>query len=116
MAVTNPRAERKQADKDKREEAQMTRLSRSKTWTEYIRERIFLVLEFTLRDRTPPVLPSVLREVQPFSDYDDLLELRLRRALNVLSRMSLITHHEASDNYSMHPLVHKWVRERPEST
>jgi len=116
MAVTNPRAERKQADKDKREEAQMTRLSRSKTWTEYIRERIFLVLEFTLRDRTPPVLPSVLREVQPFSDYDDLLELRLRRALNVLSRMSLITHHEASDNYSMHPLVHKWVRERPEMT
>lgn len=29
--------------------------------------------------------------------------------------MSLITHNSANDSYSMHPLVHTWMRERPES-
>ncbi|RDW71577.1 hypothetical protein BP6252_08140 [Coleophoma cylindrospora] len=107
----NPQREREQQRKDNHEEEQMLILARPKTWTKYFQERLFGIVEFITRDRGPPFLPSVLREVPNASTYDDL---RLRLALGRLSRMSLITYHESADNYSMHPLVHTWVRERPE--
>lgn len=113
-AAKNPRLEREQDEKDKEEEARIKQFSRPNTWSEYFRDKFFRTLEFILKDRGPPFLPSVLRETAPFDEK--LLNVRLRHTLGILSRMSLITHHEDSDVYSMHPLVHTWVRERPEMT
>ena len=39
---------------------------------------------------------------------------RLRVALRQLTQFSLITHSAHTDSYSLHPLVHKWARERPD--
>lgn len=39
---------------------------------------------------------------------------RLRRALRQLTKFSLVIHNEKTDAYSVHPLVHKWARERPD--
>ncbi|KAF2817454.1 uncharacterized protein BDZ99DRAFT_374465 [Mytilinidion resinicola] len=113
-AALNPQVEREQQRKDAESQARTKAASRPKTTSELIRDKMFRVLEFLLRDRSPPVLPALLRECKPLSSFADLLEIRLRHALKVLSQMSLITHHEATDNYSMHLLVHTWVRERPE--
>jgi tetratricopeptide (TPR) repeat protein len=60
-----------------------------------------------------PVLPKALRVVEGAEHFD---KSRLRRALQELSQMSLITHNTANDSYSMHLLVHTWVRERPETS
>jgi tetratricopeptide (TPR) repeat protein len=110
-AAGNPRVEQEQRDKDKEEEDCMKMLARPKTWGEYFRDRIFKIAEFVTRDRGPVILPAVLRDVEPLSPFD---EFRLRQALGRLSRMSLITQHDSSEVYSMHPLVHTWVRERPD--
>ena len=59
-----------------------------------------------------PVLPSALQNDKkvPFSVH------RLRAALTRLTQKSLITdrHKNGNDVYSMHPLIQKWVRERPQ--
>lgn len=115
-AAMNPQVEREQQKKDMQEQGRIKTVSRPKTPAEYLKERALAILEFVTRDRSPPILPVLLRESEPLSSFGDLLELRLRHALKVLSQMSLITHHETTDNYSMHPLVHTWVRERPEMT
>ena len=39
---------------------------------------------------------------------------RLRRALRQLTQFSLVIHNDKTDAYSIHPLVHKWARERPD--
>ncbi|KAL4949497.1 hypothetical protein BDW69DRAFT_198030 [Aspergillus filifer] len=48
---------------------------------------------------------------QPNPGYFD--EYRVRSALVELVRMSLVTHDKSTDSYSMHPLIHRWTRERP---
>ena len=59
-----------------------------------------------------PVLPASLRNNKevPFSVH------RLRTALTRLTQKSLVTarRKNGTDVYSMHPLIHKWVRERPQ--
>jgi len=40
-------------------------------------------------------------------------EDRLRLALRQLTQFSLLIRSQNTDSYSMHPLVHKWARERP---
>lgn len=83
------------------------------TWTQTIRNMVRQVLVSYYNSSTSTVLPSLVRYMQALGSFDDL---RLRVALKELSQMSLITHHLADDTdiYSMHPLVHKWVRERPQ--
>ncbi|CZR65421.1 uncharacterized protein PAC_15321 [Phialocephala subalpina] len=110
-AALNPGIEQEQREKDKEEEDRMKLLARPKTWREYFKGRLFVIVEFATRDRGPKALPAVLRVTDSEPQFD---EFRLRQALGKLSRMSLITHHESADTYSMHPLVHTWVRERPE--
>ncbi|KAL8951543.1 MAG: hypothetical protein Q9222_002481 [Ikaeria aurantiellina] len=61
-------------------------------------------------DRSRPVLPAVLRE----DERDTLDEDRLADALDQLTQVSLISYHQNHSSYSMHPLIHTWVRERPE--
>ena len=58
-----------------------------------------------------PTLPKVLRDGEELEPFDGF---RLRDALKELHQMSLITYNDGNDSYSMHPLIHTWVRERPE--
>lgn len=58
--------------------------------------------------RQAPVLPQLLRSTGRFA-YD---EQRARRAVNLLVRMSMLSESSDRDCYSMHPLVHVWMRKR----
>ncbi|KAL9127016.1 MAG: hypothetical protein Q9217_004031 [Psora testacea] len=71
-----------------------------------------LLLNF-LADLGDARLPAVLRRAEGSELFD---ELRLRLALKRLAEMSLVTQGYGSDTevFSMHPLVHKWVRDRPQ--
>ncbi|KAL8712638.1 MAG: hypothetical protein Q9220_003169 [cf. Caloplaca sp. 1 TL-2023] len=61
-------------------------------------------------DRSRAVLPAVLREDERHSLDED----RLADALDQLTQVSLISYHQNHSSYSMHPLIHTWVRERPQ--
>ena len=61
------------------------------------------------------ILPTFLRDAEP-SPVNDHCIFRLREALHLLTQVSLISQHETIDSYSMHPLVHTWIRERPQMT
>jgi tetratricopeptide (TPR) repeat protein len=56
------------------------------------------------------MLGDVLRGTLTIDDY----EYRLRTALHVLKQWSLATYNKERDSYSIHPLVHAWLRERPQ--
>lgn len=58
-------------------------------------------------DKSRPVLPEVLR-------VDSFDEARLSCALDQLESLSLVNHQREDNSYTMHPLIHTWVRERPE--
>jgi hypothetical protein len=58
---------------------------------------------------TKPVLSDLLI-YNDFSEYFD--DSSLRDALQELQRMSLLTLNPEKDSYSMHPVVHQWIRER----
>ena len=56
------------------------------------------------------MLPAVLRH-----GSDEVFdEDRLIDALEQLNQVSLISYHQDLKSYSMHPLVHTWIRERPQ--
>ncbi|KAF2829587.1 hypothetical protein CC86DRAFT_437443, partial [Ophiobolus disseminans] len=66
---------------------------------------------------TPTPLPEVLRNRNwlNLNALEDEIHVRLREALGVLIERSLVMRQDRnSGQYSMHRLVHKWVRERPE--
>ncbi|RFU24655.1 hypothetical protein B7463_g11682, partial [Scytalidium lignicola] len=54
------------------------------------------------------MLPSIFRETELPQ------EERLRAALKLLESLSILNYNTSSDSYSMHLLVHTWVRERPQ--
>lgn len=58
-------------------------------------------------DKSVPILPSVLRE----ETFDSA---RLNDAMDQLESLSLVSHQREDNSYSMHPLIHTWVRERPD--
>ena len=68
-----------------------------------------------LEHRYSTILPTFLRDDEPSLVKDQCI-FRLREALHLLTQVSLINHHETIDNYSMHPLIHMWIRERPQMT
>ena len=119
-AAKNPR---KQRDADVQEAKNLsTQVSDSSTpgyqpfsWP----KRLLGAFEYIIRKQfelqNPMVLPTFLRDAELCHTTDEC-EIRLREALHLLTQLSLITHHEFSDSYSMHPLVHTWVRERPQMT
>ena len=110
-AALIPRLELEAQEKEKEKELARTSVSQPRTWTQRLKEMGFTVAEYIMRDRSPPVLPSLLRDIEMGGSLE---EVRLRVALRELSQMSLITYNRVNDTYSMHPLVHTWVRERPE--
>lgn len=107
QAAKNPSLER---NTEETELAATKFISKPKPWRKVLKEKGIELVEYLFPDRGPPVLPDVLRD----SDSRPFDEFRLRRALTELSQRSLINHNDATDSYSMHPVVHTWVRERPE--
>ena len=61
--------------------------------------------------RGPPVIPHVLRNIE---DLEAVYEDQIRAALSELSARSLIIYNDLDRSYYIHPLVHIWIRERPE--
>jgi hypothetical protein len=110
-AAVNPVTERDQRKKDQEEEGKMELPVRPKAWKEHLRDTIITIVDFVTRDRGPAILPAVLQGIDRLDDFD---EVRLRQALGRLSCMSLITQHDSTDTCSIHPLVHTYVRERPD--
>ena len=108
-AITYPQIEREQHLKEQqREESDK---AKSRSWENILRNRAIEMLQFMAKDRTPPVLPEILRDTHAYGPEN---EVRLRAALNELTQLSLITHNDKDNDYSMHPVVHVWARERPD--
>lgn len=84
------------------------------SWTIAIRELARRLLMYPIvNSRGPPALPGILREVASGLVEAGDAKYRVRHALAELAHLSLIISNEHNDTYSMHPLVHTWVRERP---
>ncbi|KAJ5342532.1 Tetratricopeptide-like helical [Penicillium brevicompactum] len=109
-AALNPR--REQEDRRAKQRAEKPRAihKRPKTWNMVFREWAGTIIEPLTRPIL--VLPAVLRDEddQPFYEY------RLRGALSLLERLGMLTSHAENDSYWMHPLVHTWVRQRPDTS
>ena len=110
-AILYPQIEQEHHVKQNQREAAKTSDFRRRSWGQMLTGMAVKVVGFLTKDRTPPVLPDILRDLDSL-DRDN--EFRLRAALNELTQLSLITYNESDDNYSMHPVVHGWARERPE--
>ncbi|KAF2006584.1 tetratricopeptide repeat domain-containing protein [Amniculicola lignicola CBS 123094] len=111
-AVTNATIENEHIEKEKRIERLNQAANPSQDWSGWWKAAMLAVLQYITQDQTPPVLPKVVstgRESKAEFDPD-----RLLRALRQLQQSSLVTHSEKTDSYSVHPLVHKWARERPD--
>ena len=84
----------------------------SQTWNQVLKEWMIELLT-KYEDRGYPILPDCLRHAKASGFFRPT---RLRQALAELTQKSLVTHRRVNevDIYSMHPLIHKWVRERPQ--
>ncbi|XXH01638.1 short-chain alcohol dehydrogenase [Hypoxylon texense] len=116
-AAVNPLKEEAQQRKDEEREKELygkLATPPRKPWLMFLRElREFVDGKFS----TPAPLPNVLRNRDGLnlSELEVEVKDRLRYALSVLVERSLVTRQDrATNRYTMHRLVHKWVRERPE--
>ncbi|KAL8658742.1 MAG: hypothetical protein Q9226_000813 [Calogaya cf. arnoldii] len=86
--------------------------TKTKTWRRTIRDGIIQAVTWYEGKVLFPTLPVVVRNdtTNPFSVH------RLRAALARLTQKSLVSTRRKGDVdvFSMHPLVHRWVRERPQ--
>jgi tetratricopeptide (TPR) repeat protein len=111
-AATNPKMEQDDEVRKDRERNMHKQSRPQSTWPETLRSLIIRVATFISRLGYRPVLPSFLSGTASSDAFD---ELRLRRALNELHQMSLISTNSGSEDcYSMHAAVHLWARQRPE--
>lgn len=110
-AAINPVKEREQQQTVK--PAMKSKFSR-----QFWRELTFQLQQTILKDRSPPNVPSILRVIELGEENEETFKVRLNAALSELSQRSLITLRSDSNDenwtYSMHPLVHEWVRQRPQ--
>lgn len=119
-AVKNPRIQREAdaqgAEHNNRQGTSLLNLAlRLSSWPKYLRSMVDSFLRKQFENQNPVILPSFLLDTELTTPSDDC-NVRLREALHLLTQLSLVTHYEGSDSYSMHPLVHTWVRERPPMT
>lgn len=116
-AAMNPLKEGEAREKEAKDNAELEkRIPRltKKSWSSWLQEMVLRLARYV---DTPPLLIAPLKNHDNLSatHLEDEIYDRLRRALAVLVRRSLVMKQERSDErYCMHPLVHKWVRERPE--
>ena len=110
QAVNNPYLQQCSDESQKKAAKSTKRLTRPKSWTEKARD-LLIELIGLLRRGEPSILPDLLT----WNDFPEAFDdSRLRAALKELQKMSLVTHDREHDSYSMHPVVHSWVRKRPE--
>lgn len=111
QAVINPKIEQEfhaaEAKKEKLNEIQ----DQKESWTACFKDLLLQAGMFLYKERSPPVLPTFLRDAKGFEQDG---QFRLRAALSELTQLSLITYNDVNESYSMHPVVHTWARERPE--
>ena len=118
-AASNPTLEileqRRRAQEENEINGQAKHIYVNTTWTQTLRKSGFGVLTFLMSLGYRPVLPRMLSDVLGSGSFD---ELRLQEALSELFQFSLVFANPdpKDDSYSMHPAVHLWVRERPETT
>ena len=110
QAVNNPYLQKCSDESQKKAANAGTRPTRPKPWTEIARDLLIEMMGL-MRWGERPILPDLLAWNDFPEPFDDS---RLRAALKELQKMSLVTHDRERDSYSMHPVVHSWVRKRPE--
>lgn len=106
-AATNPAIDRKQQEK----EAVNNSSREKKSWSSTFTSLLLQVGMYLYKERTPPVLPDILRDC---ANFELSGKFRLNAALTELTQLSLITYNDINDSYSIHLVVHTWARERPE--
>lgn len=97
-------------EKVQQEKADLEESNRVSGWYQRYNYLRMSLLKIIMSDRSPPALPRFIREGRELRAVD---VPRVRYALKELTQMSLITYHESNDSYSLHPLVHRWARQRP---
>ena len=105
-SATSPKVEKQE------NERQHNIMRSGRTWMGTLAELVSSFLMAIFVERESEVLPKVLQWSEESEEKFDVF--RLRRALTELSQRSLIMYNAAKDNYTIHPIVHTWVRERPE--
>lgn len=113
-AAKNPGLEAAAEKKTEQDRKKLEVVEKPKSWSQLFRELIFVLRTQVLKDRSRPVLPTMLGDVLRGTLNVEGFEYRLRAALYVLKQWSLATYDKARDSYSIHPLVHVWMRERPQ--
>lgn len=103
-AVRHPQRQRQHDEEEAEKKATSTDVT-STTLISMLKS--FLISFLRQMDKSVPVLPDVLRE----ENFD---EARLGDAMDQLESLSLVHYQRDDNSYSMHPLIHTWVRERPE--
>ncbi|KAG9194307.1 hypothetical protein G6011_04342 [Alternaria panax] len=109
-ATENAQVEHLKDVEDRIRESESKDVKPIRGWSEWCKENAFLVLAYLYKNRSPFVLPGVIRDGRKARAID---KDRLRKALRYLTQSSLLIEGQKADSYSMHPLVHKWARERP---
>ncbi|KAI1510557.1 Tetratricopeptide repeat domain-containing protein [Pyrenophora tritici-repentis] len=109
-AIENAQVEHIKESEDRMNERRSKAAKPVPDWSTWCKETAFLVLTYLYQNRSPSVIPGVIRDGRNNKAMD---EDRLRLALRQLTQFSLIIRSHNSEGYSMHPLVHKWARERP---
>jgi tetratricopeptide (TPR) repeat protein len=115
-SAMNPLREDQERKREAAEGAalQQTLTARGKPWARWLREHAIRIMGYF---DTPPPLATALRKPDGISEktFEAEVHIRLSEALQVLLSRSLIVKQDRlQDRYSIHPLVHKWVRDRPE--
>ena len=110
-AATNPRLEQKQRDSTSEEDLSASK--RPLSWTAWFRQWALASMGAISAAIDRPAIPAALHDVDAANPFD---EDRLRNALALLVQLGLSLHNRRSDSYSVHPLVHVWVRERPSTS
>ncbi|KAI0810717.1 tetratricopeptide repeat domain-containing protein [Xylaria sp. FL0064] len=79
---------------------------------EKLQRKLTSIVMFMVGANTPSPLPSILRDGRQIHGHP-AVEDRIRSALSELEKMSLIDYNEHTQTYTMHPVVHKWAKDRP---
>lgn len=103
-AVKHPQIQRKYEEDEAAKKATTTDVA-SASWISTLKAcKTWFLRQM---DKSAPVLPAILRE----EAFD---EARLGDAMDQLESLALVHYQREDSSYSMHPLIHTWVRERPE--